>query len=157
MSLILLLLVVGHVVGESSSQSMMLNIEADKSFLPSNLSTLVSQSLVLTSVKCVQLCLMSSNCQVATYNTSDSSCSIYNVNVSAGSLLSSFSHTTYLVISVFPPHITGKRRRIFYLYIFNHSLLGYPQFTKNQRSIEHERLKTTCHFNCNAKKLKYHP
>ncbi len=108
MSLILLLVLAGRVVAESSSQSMMLNIEADNSFLPSNLSTLVSQSLVLTSVKCAQLCLISSNCQVATYNTSDSSCSIYNVNLSAGSLISSFSHTTYLVISVFPPYISGK-------------------------------------------------
>jgi uncharacterized membrane protein len=111
--LTLLLLLVGRVVDEQSSRSMMLNIETDKSFSPSDLSTLLSQSLVLTSLTCTQLCLVSSDCQVATYDTSDSSCSIYNVNVSAGSLISSFSHTTYLVISVFPPHIPGKRRCIF--------------------------------------------
>jgi hypothetical protein len=111
--LILLLPLVGRVVGEPSSRSMMLNIEADKSFSTSDLSTLLSQSLVLTSLKCVPLCLATSGCQVATYNTSDSSCSIYNVNVSAESLLSSFSHTTYLVISVFPPPIPSKRRCLF--------------------------------------------
>ncbi len=112
---ILLLLHVGRVVDEPSSRFMMLNIEIDKSFSPPDLSTFLSQSLVLISLKCVQLCLMNSDCQVATFNTSDSSCSIYNVNVSAGSLLSSFSHTTYLVISVFPPHIPGKRKCTFYL------------------------------------------
>ncbi len=111
--LILLLLLIGCVVDEPSSRSMMLNIETDKSFSPSDLSTLVSQSLVLTSLKCAQLCLVSNDCQVATYNKSDSSCSIYNANVSLGSLLSSFSHATYLVISAFPPHTHGKRRCIF--------------------------------------------
>ena len=108
-AIFLILLLVGRVVSEPSSRSMILNIETDKSFSSSNLSTLLSQSLVLTSLKCAQLCLVISDCQVATYNTSASNCSIYNVNVSAGSLLSSYSHTTYLVISVFPAHIPGKR------------------------------------------------
>lgn len=112
-NIFLILLLIVRVVGEPSSRSMMLNIETDKSFSPSDLSTLLSQNPVLTSLKCAQLCLVSSGCQVATYNRSDSSCSIYNVNVSAGSLLSSFSHTTYIVISVFPSHIPGKRKYIF--------------------------------------------
>jgi hypothetical protein len=110
---ILLLLFVSRAIGEPSTRSMILNIETDKSFTPSDLSTLRSQSLALTSLKCAQLCFVSSDCLVATYNTSGSSCSIYNVNVSAGSVLNMFSFTTYLVISVFPPHNPGKRRCIF--------------------------------------------
>ena len=107
--LLLLLLRFKHVVGEPTSRSMMLHIEADKSFSPSDLSKLLSQSQAFTALECAQLCLVSNNCQVASYNGSGSSCSIYSVNVSAGSLLSSYSHTTYVVISVFPPPILGKR------------------------------------------------
>jgi hypothetical protein len=113
MFVILLPLFVGRIVGEPSSRSMILSVATDKSFTPSNLSTLLSQSLALTSLKCAQLCFVSSDCQVATYNTSGSSCSIYNVNVSAGSILSILSFTTYVVISVFPSYIPGKRRCIF--------------------------------------------
>ena len=104
----LLLLLVSHIAGEPISRSMMLHIEAEQSFSPLDLSTLLSQGLTLTPRACAQLCLLSSGCQVASYNASESSCSIYSVNMLAGSLLSSASHTSYLVISVFPSPIPRK-------------------------------------------------
>ena len=104
----LLLLLVSHVAGEPTSRSMMLHIEADQSFSPLDLSTLLSQRRTITPRACAHLCLLSHGCQVASYNASDSSCSIYSVNVLAGTLLSSLSDTSYLVMSVFPLPSLGK-------------------------------------------------
>ena len=113
--ILLLLLFFGCGVGEATSRSMMLHIEADKFFSPSDPTALLSQSLVLTSLKCAQLCLVSNGCQLATFDTSQSSCSIYSANVSSGSLLSGSFYTTYLVISVFLPPILGMKSFILFV------------------------------------------
>ena len=113
--LTLRLLLVGSFFGQTIPRSMIMHIEADTCFSPSNLTTIYSQILTRTSLNCAQGCLASDGCRVASYTSLDSTCSIYNVYASEGSLLSSFSDTTYVVLSVTPTSVPGKDRCLFRL------------------------------------------